>query len=81
MDEAEILEREVMRHREAIAELVVSINGLESQMSRAAEPEKLARKAAALRLAVQGRTAAVELGAARLSVLVRFAGFEEEKAA
>ena len=80
MDERFILEREVMRHRAAIAELMASIADIEQSLKQAAEPERLERKAAALRLAVEGRSAAVAVGSARLGVLMRCASAGEKAA-
>ena len=71
MDERHTLEREVRQHRAAITELLASLVDLEQNLKRMA-PERLVRKAAALRMAVQGREAAVAVGSARLNVLTRF---------
>jgi hypothetical protein len=80
MDERHILAREVMQHRAAIAELLASLGDIEQNLKRIA-PERLVRKAAALRLAVMGREAAVAVSSARLKVLIRCAAAANEPAA
>ena len=56
MSERAILEREVASHRARVDELVAAIAALEEND----------RQAALLRMELKGRTAAVELGSARL---------------
>ena len=75
MDERHTLAREVMHHRAAITELLASLVELERNLKQIA-PERLVRKAAALRIAVMGREAAVAVGSARLKVLIRCAAAE-----
>ena len=56
MSERAILEREVASHRARVEELVAAIEALDEND----------RQAALLRMELKGRTAAVELGSARL---------------
>jgi hypothetical protein len=59
MSERAILEREVASHRARVQELEAALQDLEEND----------RQAALLRMELKGRTAAVELGAARLRSL------------
>jgi len=65
MSEREILRQEVARHAQRVREIVAALQDLESE---AAEDER-AREAGLLRMELVGRTAAVELGTARLKYL------------
>ena len=65
MSERETLRQEVARHAERVREIVAALQHLEAD---AAEDER-AREAGLLRMELVGRTAAVELGTARLKFL------------
>lgn len=65
MSEREILRQEVARHAERVREIVAALQDLESD---AAEDGRV-REAGLLRMELVGRTAAVELGTARLKFL------------
>lgn len=78
MDERNRLEREVEQHRAAMAELLDSIRDIEDNLGEVVDaPAELIRKACALRIALKGRRSAVEVGAARLEVLIRADASEE----
>ncbi len=70
--ERETLEKEVERHRRKIDELVRELRNLETIICHAANaPPQLIRHAVLIRVALKGRRAAVELGAARLEAFAR----------
>lgn len=77
MDERHRLEREVEHHRSAMAELLESIRDMEENLGNVVDaPPELVRQALALRIALKGRRSAVEIGAARLEVLIRVEALE-----
>ena len=77
MDERQRLEREVELHRAAMASLLEEIRDIEENLGNVVDaPGELVRQALALRIALKGRRHAVEIGAARLEVLIRVDAFE-----
>src|SRR5688572_2001161 len=77
VDERQRLEREVEQHRAAMAELLESIRDIEENLGDVVNaPAELLRQASALRIALKGRRSAVEIGAARLEVLIRVEALE-----
>jgi hypothetical protein len=73
VDEREILDREVMHHRAAIAQLLASLLDIEENLKLIIDPpEELSQEAATIRVALKGRKAAVDVGSARLKAISRF---------
>ena len=70
MSERITLESEVMLHRVRVAELEESLRAIEDSLKQSGiHPAKLLREASLLRLEMQGREFAVEIGSARLKML------------
>jgi hypothetical protein len=70
MSERTTLESEVMLHRVRVAELGESLRALEDSLQQTgSHPAKILRDASLLRLEMQGREAAVQIGSARLKML------------
>jgi septal ring factor EnvC (AmiA/AmiB activator) len=63
------LEKEVEEHRARIAEVAKNLRAIEDDLkSDGADPEMLERRAAALRLELRGRNAAVAVGSSILDL-------------
>jgi predicted nucleic acid-binding Zn-ribbon protein len=68
--ERDSLEREVREHGSRIAQLTSALRQLEESIGETADaPSQVAKQVALLRMELQGRSAAFELGAARLQMI------------
>ncbi len=68
MSERETLEVEVAQHAQRVREIVVALQQLEAEAAEDSVTARL-REAGLLKMELRGRTAAVELGTARLKFL------------